>query len=189
MLKGNDLHAWKSCSIVLPILEYCCLKLFCKPTQSTFISLSNSHHKLASPVKAKQNLCTLMWSWNLCVFIQSFVLSKPASASSSGLPEYLGLMWDQFNADMCGEGRCSTSSAWGAFDTIGSCGFWVGWGLCWAGGVEDSVELDNLELLGILVPEDLLSLPLSFLLLVCFHLFINYSLNIFLCIIPFSWLW
>ena len=28
---------------------------------------------------------------------QSFVLSKYASASSSGLPAYLGLKWDQFN--------------------------------------------------------------------------------------------
>ena len=34
--------------------------------------------------------------------IQSFILSKCASTSSSGLPAYSGLKWDQFNCGLCG---------------------------------------------------------------------------------------
>ena len=80
---GNYLHAGSNCSCVLPILEYCCLKRFCKPTQSTFISLSNSYHNLATPAKVKQNLCTWTCSGNSCVSIQSFILSRCTSASWS----------------------------------------------------------------------------------------------------------
>ena len=65
-----------------------------------FISLSDSYHNLACPNKVKQNLCTLMWSWNQCV--HPVIHPKCASASLSDLPEYLGLKWDQFNSDICG---------------------------------------------------------------------------------------
>ena len=106
---------------MLPILEYCCLEVFCKPNQSMFTSLSDLYHNLASPVKVKQNLCTLIWSWNLYVSIQLFVLRRWASASLSGLLEYSGLKWDQFNGGICGAGRCSASGDWGAFGTIGIC--------------------------------------------------------------------
>ena len=34
--------------------------------------------------------------------IQSFILSRWASASSSGLLAYSGLKWDQFNCGLCG---------------------------------------------------------------------------------------
>ena len=82
---------------MLPILEYCCLNKFCRLTQSAFIGLSDSYHKLASPIKVKQNLCTLTWSRKSWVSIQSFALSKCASPSLSGLPTNSGLKWDQFN--------------------------------------------------------------------------------------------
>ena len=39
-----------------------------------------------------------------------FILSKCVSASSSGLPAYLGLKWNQFNCGLCG-----TPGAIGAF--------------------------------------------------------------------------
>ena len=99
-IKIKDLQAWNNCSLVLPILEYCCLNIFCKPSQLTFISLSDSYHNLASPTKVKWNLCTLTWSRNLCVSIQLFVLSRCASESSPGLLAYSGLKWDQFNCGL-----------------------------------------------------------------------------------------
>ena len=117
--KWNDLHAWNNCSLVLPILEYCCLNMCCNSSQSVFISLSDSYHNLASPTKVKQNLCTFKWSWKSCVSTQSLVLSRCASASSSSLPAYLGLKWDQFN---CG--------LWGTPGAIGGLGRN---GLCWGG--------------------------------------------------------
>ena len=103
--KLNDLHAWNNCSLVLPILEYCWLNTFCKLSHSAFISLSDSYHNLAYPTKVKQNLCTLTLSGKSCVSIQSFVLSKWASTSSSGLPANLGLKWDQFNCGLWGASR------------------------------------------------------------------------------------
>ena len=48
-----------------------------------------------------QNLWTLKPSWNWCVSIQMFVLSRCASASSSGFPENSGLKCGQFNCSMC----------------------------------------------------------------------------------------
>ena len=51
--------------------------------------------------------------------------------------------------------------------------------------VGDSVELEDLELLWVLGLEDLLCFPLFFLFLIHFTSFINYSLNAFLCILPF----
>ena len=83
--KWNDLHAWNNCSLVLPILEYCCLNWFCNPIKSMFIGLNDSYHTLAS-TNVKQTCCTLRPSWNACVSIQSFILRRCASTSSSGLP-------------------------------------------------------------------------------------------------------
>ena len=122
---------------MLPILEYCCLKIFCKPNQSTFIGLNDFYHNLASPVRVKQNLCTLTLYWNPCVSIQSFVLSNWASASLFGFLEYSGLKWDQCNKGTCGVGRCSASGvggAWGALGIKGICGFW------WGGGFSGARE-------------------------------------------------
>ena len=88
--KWTDCHVWNSCSLVFPIFEYCCLNWFCKPWQSTFIGLRDSYHNLASPTNDWQNLWTFPPSWNWCVSIQSFILSRCASAYSSGFPEYSG---------------------------------------------------------------------------------------------------
>ena len=110
--------------------------------QSTFISLSDSYHNLASPVKVKQNLCTLMWSWNLCVSIQSFVLSKWASASSFDFLEYLGLKWDQCNKGTWGVGRCDasgTGGTWGALGIKGTYGFWRKWRILWSWRIMSSL--------------------------------------------------
>ena len=83
--------------LVLPTLEYCCLNWFCNPFKSKTIGLSTSYHNLASPTNLKQNIWTFTPSWNECVSIQSLVLRRWASASSSGLPMNSGLKWDQFN--------------------------------------------------------------------------------------------
>ena len=96
------------------ILEFCCLKINCKPTQSVFIGLSDSHHNLASPTKVKQNLCSFNQFQKSCVSIQLFILSKCASTSPSGLPAYSGLNWDQFNCGLWG-----TPSAMGALGKKG----------------------------------------------------------------------
>ena len=77
----------------MPILEYCCLNWFCKLIQSTFIGLSDSYHNLASPTNVKQKHWT--------VSIQSFILKRCASASSSGLHVNSGLKCDQFNCGTC----------------------------------------------------------------------------------------
>ena len=113
-----------NCSLVLPILEYCSLNTFCKSSHSAFIGLSDSYHNIASPTKVKQNLCTFMLSRKSCVSIQSFVLSKWASASSSGLPANLGLKWDQFNCSLWG-----APGAKGALGKNGLCGvgFFLGY--------------------------------------------------------------
>ena len=67
-----------------------------------------------SPTKVKQSLRTLTWTGNSCVSIQSFVLSKCASASLSGLPAYLGLKWDQFNCGLYGTSRTKgVKRGWG----------------------------------------------------------------------------
>ena len=85
------LHAWNSCSLVLPILKYCCPNEFCSPSHSAIISLKDLYHSLATPISVRQNLCTSSFSQNICVSIQSFILGKWASASSSGFLENLGL--------------------------------------------------------------------------------------------------
>ena len=48
------------------------------------------------------------------MFIQSLVLSKCASASSSGFPENSGLKCDQFNCGICSAGCCSAGATGGA---------------------------------------------------------------------------
>ena len=55
-VKWKDLHTWNSCSLVLPIFEYCCLNEFCNSVQSMFIDIKDLYHNLASPVSVKQNL-------------------------------------------------------------------------------------------------------------------------------------
>ena len=128
--KWNDCHKWNNCSLLFPIFEYCCLNWFCKPCQSTFIGLEDSYHNLDSLTNVKQNLWTFTPSWNWCVPIQSFILSKCASASSSGFPENSALKCDQFNCGMCCigctvcGGACSTCGAWGA-------------GIAWSNGSAD----------------------------------------------------
>ena len=89
------------CSLEFPVLEYCCLKLFCNPFQSKAIDMNDSYHNLAFPAKVKQNLWILWPSWNAWVSIQSVVLRRCYSTSSSGLHANSGLKWDQFN---CGIG-------------------------------------------------------------------------------------
>ena len=84
------------------------------------MGLKVSYHNLASPVRVKQNLGILATSEKLCVFIQSFVLNKCASASSSGLPENSGLKYDQFNCGIWAGGACSNIG-------LGTCAG----GICW----------------------------------------------------------
>ena len=100
---------------MLLIFEYSCLNWFCKPCQSTLIGLKDSYHNLASPINVRQNLWTLIPSWNWCVFIQLLVLSKWASASSSCFPGNSGLKYDQFK---CGIHRCT--GCWGVWGAEGA---------------------------------------------------------------------
>ena len=61
------------------------------PIQSTLIGLNDSYHNLASPTNVRQKHWTLTPSGNECVYIQLFVLSLCASASSSDFPDNSGL--------------------------------------------------------------------------------------------------
>ena len=70
--KLKDLQAWNNCSLVFPILEYCCLNKFCNSHQSTFIGSNDWYHNLASPNSLRQNLWTFTLSTKWCAFIQSF---------------------------------------------------------------------------------------------------------------------
>ena len=108
-------------------------KLIFNPIQSTLIGLNDSNHNLASPTNVKQKSWTLTPSWNVCVSIQSFILRRCASASSSGFPENSGLKCDQYN--------CGTWTGWiDCTRGIGGCTGWVcGWGAsgaCSAYGAE-----------------------------------------------------
>ena len=132
--KWKDLHTWNNCSLVFSILEYCCLIWFCNPFQSKAIGLTDSYHNLASPSNVKQNLWTFKPSWNAWVLIQSLVLRRCASASSSGLPKKSGLKWDQFNCDRvpgwigCVSGTIGcTGGARGIYHWRYNRG-WLGWG-------------------------------------------------------------
>ena len=115
--KLNDFHAWNKCSLVLPTLEYCSLNKFCIPIQSTFIGSDEWYHNLASPNSVKQNLWTWTPSTKWCAVIQSLLLGRWASASSSGFPENSGLKWDQFKCTIClpcfaGGVGCSCCCCW-----------------------------------------------------------------------------
>ena len=94
--KLKDLHARNKCSLLLPILEYCCLNKFCNPCQSTLIASNEWYHNLAYPNSVNQNLWTLTPSIKWCTFIQLLEWTRCTSASSSGFPEKSGLKWDQF---------------------------------------------------------------------------------------------
>ena len=120
----------------MPNFEYCCLKHSCNPVQSTTIGLNDSHHILTSPTRVKENLYTFATSGKLCVSIQSFVLNRCASKSSSRLPENFGLKYDQFNWGCTGFGIW-TGGAGGHIglgtSTGGFCGC-IG-SSTWAGGL------------------------------------------------------
>ena len=107
----NDLHAWNSCSQVLPNFEYLCLNKFCNCAHVVSPKGSKEwYHNLASPNNVRQNLCTLISSSKWGASIQSFECSRYASASSSGFPENSGLKFDQLRC-MC---LCPTESwRWG----------------------------------------------------------------------------
>ena len=91
-----------------------------------FIGLKDSYNHLASPTNVRQNHWTFTPSGNACVSIQSFALSKYASASSLGFPANSGLKCDQVNCGICCIGCLGTS--W--FGATGSC---TGcWGACGA---------------------------------------------------------
>ena len=107
---------WNNCSLVLPNFEYCLLNWFSYSCHVITIGSNKAYHNLDSPISVKQNLQTFTPSGKSCVFIQSFVLNKWASTSSSGLPEYSGLKWDQF---IC---------IWTCWPSCGSTGCGVGWG-------------------------------------------------------------
>ena len=116
-------HTWNNCSLVLPNFEYCLLSWFCNSCHVITKGSNKAYHNLASPISVKQNLWTFTPSGKSCVFIQSFVLNRWASTSSSGLPEYSGLKWDQFRCigtcwpgcgKSCGAGFGGGSSIQGA---------------------------------------------------------------------------
>ena len=114
----------KQFSLVLPNLEYHLLNWFCNSSHVIAIISNEAYHNLASPINVKQNLWTFTPSGKWCVFIQSLVLNRWASTSSSGLLEYSGLKWDQFiciwtcwpgcSCKGCGPGCSYGSFLWGA---------------------------------------------------------------------------
>ena len=82
-------------------------------------------------------LCTFATSGKLWVSLQSFVLKRWASASSSGLPENSGLKYDQFNCGCTGfgtwvrgAGGCTGFSTWAGEGGDGS--FCIGSAFCTA---------------------------------------------------------
>ena len=89
---------------VLPILEYCHLNLFCKAGQSLSSGASDSYHSLASPIKVTLKHLTFSPSGKLCATIQSLVLRRWDSTSSTGLPENSGFL--PINFDRKFEERC-----------------------------------------------------------------------------------
>ena len=92
----NVLQAWNSCLGVLPIFKYCHLTLFCNAGQSLSKGANDSYHSLASPISVMQKHLTFSPSGKLCASIQSLVLRRWDSASSSGLPENSGFLPIQF---------------------------------------------------------------------------------------------
>ena len=112
----NVLQAWNSCSGVLPIFEYCHLNLFCKAGQLSSKRDNDSYHSLVLPVNINQKCLTLTSSVKLCASIQSLVLRRCDSASSSGLPENSGWFLSYPILVKYLRGRC--------YQTNGNC-------LCW----------------------------------------------------------
>ena len=88
----KNLHAWNKCSLVFPILEYCCWNSPCRACQSFAIGLNDSYHNLASSANVKQNLCTPTSSEKLCVFIQSCVCRRHSMEQAQ---------WDQQGVALC----------------------------------------------------------------------------------------
>ena len=90
---------------IIALLYYLSLNIaaliYFNPIQATLIGLNDSYHSLASPTNVRQKHWTLIPFGNACVFIQSFVMSRCASTSSSGFPENSGLKCDQFNCGIC----------------------------------------------------------------------------------------
>ena len=77
--------------------ECCNLNLFCKVGQSSSNGASDSYHNLASLINVKLKcLITLSPSGKLYASIQSLVLRRWDSASSSDLPENSGFFPIQF---------------------------------------------------------------------------------------------
>ena len=73
----------------------------CKAAQSKCTGLRVSYHNLATPMRHKQNLLTFFCHLGSHEFsIQSLVLKRWASATSSGFPGNSVLKYDQFNC--CG---------------------------------------------------------------------------------------
>ena len=137
------ISAWNSCSLVLPILEYCCLNQFGNPCQFTFIGSNEWYHNLASPNSVRQNLWTLTLLTKCCTFIQPFVQNRCPFASLLGLPGNSGIKFDQVNCTNCWPcGACGTCGACGACGVCGitgacgACGAWGAWGTTGPAGVE-----------------------------------------------------
>ena len=116
--KWKDLHTWNNCSLVCPIFEYWCLNCFFKPFPPKAIGLSDLYHNLSSPTKVRQNICILIPSGSAWVSIQSLVLRRCDSTSSSDLPANSGLKWDQFN---CGTGPGWTGGITGCVGRTTGC--------------------------------------------------------------------
>ena len=92
----NVLQAWDNYLGVFHIFEYCYLNLFCKAGQLSSKRANDSYHSLASLVNVNQKCLTLTSSGKLCASIQSLVLRRCDSASSSGSPENSGFFSIQF---------------------------------------------------------------------------------------------
>ena len=118
----NVLQAWNSCLGVLPILEYCHLNLFCNAGQSSSNRASDSYHSLTSPISVMQKHLTFSPSGKLCASIQSLVLRRGYSASSSDLPENSGFLPILIN--YLGSGHYHTSRDWLYWK-------WLWWWLNW----------------------------------------------------------
>ena len=107
----NVFQAWNSCLGVLLIFKYCHLNLFCKVGQSSSNGASNSYHNLPSPINVKQKCLTLSLSGKLCASIQSLVLRRWDSASSSGFTENSGFFPIQFLSIIWGMGTTIPAGA------------------------------------------------------------------------------
>ena len=92
-MKLKDLHAWNNCSLLLHILEYCCLYLW----------------TLALPTK-----------W--CAFIQLLVQSRCPSASGLKLDQFTCTICCGACRAACCCGACGTAGCCGTCGASGCCG-------------------------------------------------------------------